>query len=119
MNVQTESKCRECMKPLKGRSDKKFCDDYCRSNYNNRINVEKLPFIKKINQVLKKNRKVLQQLSNSGTIKVKRIDLITSGFDFSYFTHMEKKRKHTYTFCYDHGYAMIDSENFLVIKNTI
>jgi len=27
--------CLACGKILKGRVDKKFCDDYCRNNYNN------------------------------------------------------------------------------------
>ena len=25
--------CLTCNKPVKGRTDKKFCDDYCRNNY--------------------------------------------------------------------------------------
>jgi hypothetical protein len=33
---QKETKtCLFCEKPVKGRSDKKFCDDYCRAAYNN------------------------------------------------------------------------------------
>jgi hypothetical protein len=34
--METEiKKCLACNKTLRGRADKKFCDDYCRSNYNN------------------------------------------------------------------------------------
>ena len=33
-----ERKCLECGTVLKGRSDKKFCSDYCRNTYNNKVN---------------------------------------------------------------------------------
>ena len=32
---EKNKKCLSCGKLLKGRVDKKFCDDYCRNNYNN------------------------------------------------------------------------------------
>ena len=35
ISCQSEKVCTLCSKTLKGRSDKKFCDDYCRSAYNN------------------------------------------------------------------------------------
>ena len=58
MNART---CLACERALKGRSDKKFCNDYCRNNYNN---VQKAknnysPAIRNINNALLKNRKVL------------------------------------------------------------
>ena len=34
-----EKKCLECESPLVGRVDKKFCSDYCRNSYNNKINT--------------------------------------------------------------------------------
>ena len=32
--------CLSCSKPVKGRTDKKFCDDYCRNSYHNRYPKE-------------------------------------------------------------------------------
>ena len=43
--------CLACGKPLKGRIDKKFCDDYCRNNYNNQQKAKDIfeQFIAKYN----------------------------------------------------------------------
>ncbi|MFA6947300.1 MAG: DUF2116 family Zn-ribbon domain-containing protein, partial [Pedobacter sp.] len=32
-----ERECLDCGAALRGRTDKKFCDDQCRSNFNNRM----------------------------------------------------------------------------------
>ena len=56
--------CLACGNILKGRADKKFCNDYCRNNYNNlqksKDNYSNI--IRNINNALLKNRKVLQSL---------------------------------------------------------
>ncbi|MBC7654417.1 MAG: DUF2116 family Zn-ribbon domain-containing protein, partial [Oligoflexus sp.] len=46
-----DKQCLDCGNSIKGRADKKFCDDQCRSNYNNRIKAIEHPQIKKINQI--------------------------------------------------------------------
>ena len=33
--------CKTCEKPIKGRSDKKYCNDYCRSIHHNKNNKKK------------------------------------------------------------------------------
>ena len=36
--------CLNCKKELEGRSDKKYCDGYCKSNYNyEKISGKKIP----------------------------------------------------------------------------
>jgi hypothetical protein len=45
----TTAKCLACDKPLKGRTDKKFCDDYCRNNYNNQLKAAKNNVVRNIN----------------------------------------------------------------------
>ena len=32
--------CGVCTRPLRGRSDKKFCNDYCRNTFNNRKKIK-------------------------------------------------------------------------------
>jgi len=48
-------KCLECGEPIKGRSDKKFCGDYCRNVYNNKINTDSKNLIRNKNNRLRKN----------------------------------------------------------------
>src|SRR5688500_3761700 len=51
-----ESRCLQCNRALRGRSDKKFCDAYCRNVHHNgqkkHVNISH----QKINGILKKNR---------------------------------------------------------------
>ena len=56
--------CLACVKPLKGRIDKKFCDDYCRNNYNNlqKAKGNYSSFVRNINNTLLKNRKILESI---------------------------------------------------------
>lgn len=56
----TEKTCLACDKPLKGRLDKKFCDDYCRNNYNNRLNSDQSNYVRNVNNILRKNRRILE-----------------------------------------------------------
>ena len=54
-----ERLCMECSTPVKGRADKKFCDDQCRSSYYNRTKMKEISVTKNINKILKKNRQIL------------------------------------------------------------
>ncbi|MDB4920517.1 hypothetical protein [Mucilaginibacter sp.] len=56
--------CLDCGNPIRaGRKDKKFCDDMCRTNYNNNKGTSSelslTDYIKKIQTILEKNRKIL------------------------------------------------------------
>ena len=54
--------CLNCNKPVKGRTDKKFCDDYCRNNYNNQLKSNTINLVRNINNALGKNRRILENL---------------------------------------------------------
>ena len=58
--------CRECQEKLVGRRDQKFCCDYCRNTYNNRINEDANAVVRKINSILRKNRRILSKLNPNG-----------------------------------------------------
>ena len=109
-----------CGKPVKGRSDKKYCDDMCRNSYNNKIKAsENNPYIRSINNKLLKNRKILQSLLPAGdeTIKITRQKLQQMDFGFNYYTHNYiNKKGNTYFFCYDYGYLPLESDFFLLVK---
>ena len=103
-------KCEECGSKLIGRLDKKFCSDQCRSSFNNKLNSVANKFIRNINNILRKNRRILIDLNPTGKVKVHRDKLVEQGFNFNYFTNVYRTKKgNVYYFCYDYGYLMLDS----------
>lgn len=109
--------CLDCGKALKGRADKKFCDDQCRNNHNNKLNAEENFLIRKINKIIYKNRNLLKQMNPDGKIKIKKALLSKHGFDFDYYTHhYTTNNGNTYTFCYEHGYLLLENDEVLIVK---
>lgn len=112
--------CLECEDPLKGRTDKKFCSDYCRNAYNNKVNKESKNLVRNINNRLKKNYKILSELNVSGKTKVSRTKLYDKGFDFQLFTSIyQTKTGNNYFYIYDEGYLLLENETYLLIKKEI
>ena len=113
-----ERNCLECGTPVKGRRDKKFCDDQCRNAFNNKLNSEPSPEIRQINLILKKNRKILEDLlPPDGKTKVSGKKLRELGFDQTYITHIYTTQTgSTYRYCYEFGYLPLEGDSFLVVK---
>jgi len=108
--------CLQCGDKLIGRQDKKFCSDACRSTYNYTINSEQVNLVRRINNRLRKNRKILQQLNPNEKSKVHRDILLAKGFDFTYFTNVyTTKAGRTYHFCYDQGYLALDNGYYALV----
>ena len=113
-----KKECLECSEPLNGRVDKKFCPDYCRNTYNNKVNKESKNLIRNINNRLRKNHKLLCDLNVSGKTKVTRTKLLDGNFDFSYFTSIyTTKTGNTYYYLYDQGYLPLENDYYLLIKS--
>ncbi|MBO9202258.1 MULTISPECIES: hypothetical protein [Niastella] len=118
----TVKNCLACDRPIKGRIDKKFCDDSCRNNYNNRLNSYSIPLVRNINNILRRNRRILEDLLaplERKVLVVERQKLAELGFQFQYFTeqyHPDKKEQ--YFYCYEYGYRSIDQEKVLAVKDT-
>lgn len=102
--------CLSCQKDLVGRSDKKFCDDQCRSTYHNANRPIHEIAIQKTNSELRRNRSLLAHFSPSGKTTVKKEILEKSGYSFEVFTHMYTFKTGTYYFCYDYGYLPIKDD---------
>ncbi|NNC69864.1 MAG: hypothetical protein HKN90_03475 [Flavobacteriaceae bacterium] len=112
-----DRKCLECSEKVVGRIDKKFCSDYCRNTYNNKVNKESKNLIRNINNRLRKNYKVLSELNKKGKTKVTRNKLYDHGFDFQLFTSIYKtKTGNIYYYVYDQGYLALENEYYLLIK---
>lgn len=110
--------CLACGKTVKGRIDKKFCDDYCRNVYNNRTKSDDNALIREVIQILKKNRRILAALiGEEGMLKIPRTKLLNSGFRFNYHTHIYTNQKgDNYYFCFEYGYLLIAGDWCLLVK---
>lgn len=108
--------CQECGESFHGRADKKFCSDQCRSSYHNRLNSDSSNFMRNVNNILRKNRRILAELNPHGKAKVPRSKLLESGFNFSYLTneYITKAGK-AYRFCYDQGYLELDDDYVAIV----
>jgi hypothetical protein len=110
--------CLACDKPLHGRADKKFCNDYCRNAYNNTLKNASSTAVKDINNVLTRNRKILEGLLGTDkTMKAAKEKLLQQGFNFKYITHTyTTKNGDIYCFCYEMGYLPLENDLVLIVK---
>lgn len=112
-----DKQCLDCGELVRGRSDKKFCNDQCRTNYNNKIKTDLPPLIKRINHILKQNRSILEKLNPDGKAKILKAKLVQKGFNFTYHTHtFENQKGQVYFFCYEYGYLSLEQDWFLLVK---
>ncbi|HET8735226.1 MAG TPA: DUF2116 family Zn-ribbon domain-containing protein [Pricia sp.] len=118
--MTNNNNCPVCGTSVKGRSDKKFCSQKCKSinQYENRQENEK--FYLKVDRQLKINRKLLKRYNKSGFTTVRRSELIENGFDPKFFTHYWKNGKgDVYLFCYDYGFLFLERKprhKYLIIQ---
>ena len=112
-----QQNCLECNSSFKGRSDKKFCSDGCRNTYNNRINKDAKNLIRNVNNRLRKNWRILEELNPKDKTKTSRSKLIEKGFDFNYFTSIYTTKTGTvYYFVYDQGYLPLENNYYALVK---
>ena len=110
--------CLNCKKPIKGRADKKFCDDQCRNEHYNALNSDETNYVRKVNNILRKNRRILKEFNTGQKAKVKKEKLLAKGFQMQYYTNVYKtKTGKVYYFCYEQGYLPLENDWLaLVIK---
>ena len=109
--------CLACGAPLRGRVDKRFCDDACRSGFHNQKHRDQDAFVYKINKILKRNRKILSVCHDRGFQPVLVRKLLEEGFLFGYGTHIEsiEGQRGYVTFCYDYGYKAINKTEVEIV----
>lgn len=115
-----QRKCLLCEKSFRGRSDKKFCNDYCRNAYNNSRKTINQNEVRRINNVLSKNRKILDSLSSdtaSSCVRVKGDVLTEMGFVFKYQTQVKNHKSGlNIWFCYDYYYLELYKDWYVFAK---
>lgn len=116
--IMRQSKsCLQCGVTIQGRSDKKFCSDYCRNFYNNFLNRETKQIIRNTNNRLRKNFKILSDCNTSGKTKISRRKLFDKGFDFSAITSVYiTKTDKIYYYVYSQGYLELNNDWYLLVE---
>jgi hypothetical protein len=112
--------CIFCQKPMLGRTDKKFCNDFCRNAHHNQISNGENACVRVINTFLKRNRRILENLlyPQLPHTQVPRQQLIHRGFSFAYFTHsMALQKGDRGFFCYEYGYRYLEGEQVLIMRS--
>ena len=111
--------CLDCKKAVKGRTDKKFCNDFCRNNFNNLLKSKSNNLVRNINNALGKNRRILESffMAEEEIAKTTLEKLLEKGFLFKYITHTYTNKKgNVYFFVYDLGYLPLDNDWYLLVK---
>jgi hypothetical protein len=96
-----------CDKPVIGRVDRKFCSTYCKTDYHYQMrkNDGNVYFKKVVDDVIRTNRKILQEYNLAGKTTVRKTELLDKGFNPRFFTHFWKTTENeTYLFCYNQGF---------------
>ena len=111
--------CPECGDTYEGRRDKKFCCDQCRTGNFNRINADQNKYMRDINNILRKNRRILAQALHKKAHPVRGMSLVEEGFRFSYFTHeLPTDKGSTMRYCYEFGYAKVGDDLYVVSESS-
>ncbi|MBL7766303.1 MAG: hypothetical protein JNJ58_09435 [Chitinophagaceae bacterium] len=110
--------CLYCAKPVRGRIDKKFCDDGCRNSHHNQSAREGSNHVRNLIGALRKNRRILASyLTQHETARATRERLREHGFLFQYHTHtLQGSRGRQVVFCFDHGYQVLNKDWVLIFK---
>ena len=103
--------CQWCGELLEGRSDKKYCDEHCRSASNRKKQYAKEYSYRSIDQQLKVNRKILKFFNQAGKTVIRKENLLNKGFNPRFITHYWKSKKgQVYRFCYEYGFLEIKEQ---------
>jgi len=88
----------------------------CKDGYYNTLKANELKEIRRVDGILKKNRRALKSLYDplNREKKFTKEALVRAGFEFGFFTHIAetKVRAGEIHFCYDYGYRAIDEDSF-------
>jgi len=117
----SEKICQNCSKSLKGRADKKFCNEGCRNQYNNTLNSDTSAEMRNIQNILRKNRRVLADiLADQEKIKTSLKKLTDKGYKPDYLTQIYTTKTGTiYRYCFEYGVMMLEESMVLIVKRNV
>jgi hypothetical protein len=116
IHPETTKTCLECGDRIAGRSDKKFCSDQCRTAYHNRQNGDATSYVRNVNNILRRNRRILAELRTKGKARVALSKLLDRGFQLGYVTNiLNTPGSKPCHYCYDHGYQILEDDLYLLV----
>jgi hypothetical protein len=72
--------------------------------------------MRRINNILRKNRRILEKLNPDGKKTLDGITMAEEGFNFHYYTNIYTTKKGSqYIFCYDQGYLKMDDNQYMLV----
>lgn len=110
--------CMLCEKPLLGRTDKKYCSDFCRNTYNNKVNRQSKLAMQTAQSILSRNRRILREvLGESKITQIHTSVLLSKGYHFDYLTCIRKsKRGEEHKYCYEFNIREITPDVIEIIQ---
>mgnify|MGYP001247794287 CR=1 FL=1 len=112
------NECEVCGQAFKGRTDKKFCSEGCKSIHHYELKKQKERRFLAVERQLKTNRKILKKYNQTGMTSLRREVITTKGFNPAYYTHTwQNQRGQTYYFSYDLGILPLEDRKGGILKN--
>jgi predicted nucleic acid-binding Zn ribbon protein len=118
IGMNEEKICLNCSKALRGRADKKFCDENCRNQYNNTRNSDTNAEMRLTQNILRKNRRILSELlGEQDKYKTSIKKLIDRGYNLDFLTQLYQTKTGTiYRYCFEYGIMLLDEDMVLIVK---
>ncbi len=113
--------CLWCKAVLRGRIDKRYCNDDCRNRYHNQRNQGAYIAVNRINHALSRNRRILSDFlwPDKNSFVVSRENLLLNGFQFCYFTGMQYGDKNqAFYCCYEFAFRPLSENEFELVRNS-
>jgi predicted nucleic acid-binding Zn ribbon protein len=105
-----EKHCHACGQKIKGRLDKIFCNDHCRSHYHNHKNRDTVVIMQKTNRILRKNRQILDSAFQANLVDLEVDFLSKLGFNPEFHTQIHRTEQgRWYFFIYDLGFEITEN----------
>jgi hypothetical protein len=116
--MNDEKTCLNCSKVLRGRADKKFCDENCRNQYNNTLNSDTNSEMRLTQNILRKNRRILSELlGEQDKYKTSIKKLMDRGYKLDFLTQLYQTKTGTiYRYCFEYGIMLLDEDMVLIVK---
>lgn len=116
--MSEQKNCMLCGKHLLGRTDKKYCGNYCRNTYNNKVNRQSKLAMQTAQNILSRNRRILREVIGESKItQIHTSVLLSKGYHFDYLTCVRKSsRGEEHKYCYEFNIREITPEMIEIIR---
>lgn len=105
INLDSIPQCLECGQLMQfGRTDRKFCCEKCKNDFNNRKNKDSRNLKIRILNAIEKNYSILDKLVKLNVSSIDIPEILMMGYKPGFITSHHKVRTHNEYWCYDIKY---------------